>query len=179
MKVFLTGFMGVGKSSVGRLLARRLDVPFRDLDEEVESAAGSTIPEIFAASGEARFRQLELETLTRLLRRPGLEDAVVATGGGTMAQADGAALLREAGVTVWLDAPFEVVEERIGGDGGGQRPLFREPAAARRLYRARRDDYARADHVVRITPADSPEDVAARVEGVVRGVVGSPVEGGG
>ena len=168
MRVFLTGFMGVGKSSVGRLLARRLDVPFRDLDEEVESEAGRSIAEIFAASGEARFRQIDIETLARLLRRPGLEDAVVATGGGTMAQADGAALLRKAGVTVWLDAPFEVVEARIGGDADGERPLFRDPAAARRLYEARRGDYARSDHVVEVAAADSPEEVADRVAGLLR-----------
>lgn len=177
MKVFLTGFMGAGKSSVGRILARRLDVPFRDLDDEVEAAAGRTIPEIFAASGEARFRQLEIETLARLLRPGGLEDVVVATGGGTMAQADGAALLRDAGTTVWLDVPFEVLVERLGEADRAGRPLFQDPAAARSLYDGRRGDYARADLTVEVGSGDTPDEVAARVEERLAevGVVARPV----
>lgn len=161
MRVLLVGFMGSGKSSVGRALAARLGVPFDDLDAEVEAAAGTTIRALFAERGEADFRRRERRALAALLARPG--DRVVALGGGTPAQAGCAALLAAAGdaVSVWLDVPWETVVARVGADGAGTRPLFADPAAARRLYDERRPVYAASD--LRCAPAPG-EDAAATAE---------------
>ena len=82
MRIYLTGFMGCGKTTVGRLLARRLGAPFVDLDDEVERRAGMTVREIFERQGEPAFRQMEAEALRGTLALP---DVVVAMGGGTMA----------------------------------------------------------------------------------------------
>lgn len=165
MRVLLTGFMGAGKSAVGRLLASRGGVPFRDLDREVETAAGRTIPEIFAESGETHFRQLEAEALARLLGQEGLEDAVVATGGGTVAQPAAAALLADAGLVVWLDVPFPVLTGRLSPASRARRPLFRDPVVAERLYEDRRDAYARAaDLTITVTADDEVTDVVRRIE---------------
>src|SRR5688500_5217610 len=96
--LFLTGFMGAGKTTVGELLAARLGVPFVDLDDVVAAAAGAPVREIFAARGEAEFRRLESEALATVLDR----DAVIATGGGTPCHADNLAAMRAHGLVVAL-----------------------------------------------------------------------------
>ena len=161
MRVFLTGFMGAGKTAVGRLLADRLGTLFVDLDREVELRAGMSVREIFEAHGEPAFRQLEHETLRATLELP---DAVVATGGGTVAFDDNARLLGAAGLTVWLNPPFSAIVERIGALGKRDRPLFRDETHAWALYRQRLPAYrAAADLTVDVAPAESPEEVASRV----------------
>lgn len=164
MRIYLTGFMGAGKSSVGRALAARLAVPFVDLDEEIVERAGASIPTIFAAGGETEFRRLEREALEALLTRPELADAVIATGGGTVAWAGTAERLAASGVTVWLNLPFATIAERIGGLGKRDRPLFRDETQAFALYRERLAAYRRCDVEVAVAAEESPEEVAARVE---------------
>jgi shikimate kinase len=164
LRIYLTGFMGAGKSSVGRALAARLTVPFVDLDEEIVARAGASIPTIFAAGGEPEFRRVEREALEALLARPELADAVVATGGGTVAWAGTAERLAASGVTVWLNLPFATIVERIGGLGKRDRPLFRDETQAFALYRERLAAYRRCDVEVAVAPEESPEEVAARVE---------------
>lgn len=160
MRVFLVGFMGVGKTTVGRLLAQRLDLPFFDLDDEVEAAAGRTIPEIFAAEGEAGFREREHAALLGVLRRP---DSVVATGGGLPTQKRSLELLETAGSTIWLDAPFDTLRARLSSAETAARPLLRDPEKARQLFQSRRSAYRRADHRVPISPEDTPAAVAAHI----------------
>lgn len=178
MRVFLSGFMGAGKTSVGRALAARLGYPFRDLDDEVEQGAGRAIREIFASSGEAEFRRLERETLARLVEQADLSDLVLATGGGTVAQEPCRRLLA-AGLTVWLNPPFACIVERIGALGKLDRPLFQDETQAWALYRSRLPAYRRCDVRVDVTPEESPDEVAARVDLLLAQRRGAAGGGGG
>lgn len=153
--------MGAGKSTVGPRLAARLGRPFLDSDQEVERAAGRTIAEIFAQEGEARFRALEREAIERASRVA----AVVALGGGAIAQPGAAKRLRARGRIVHLDAPLECLLERIGE--AADRPLLAGlTAGARRakleaLLTARRVHYAAAHH--RVDASDEPDAVVERI----------------
>ena len=139
-RFFIVGFMGVGKSTVGRGVARRLAVPFYDLDEEIEQDAGKKVHEIFAAVGEGSFRALETERLRELVKRaPG----VIATGGGTFGQPENRKIIGSSGISVWLDAPTELVLER--GAKGQHRPLWRSEDQVRALLDERLLDYRKAD----------------------------------
>jgi shikimate kinase len=142
--LFLVGFMGSGKSTVGNLVAYELGWSFVDLDYEIEAAQHMSITQIFDLRGEAEFRRIETEMIHQKLRlvqcgRP----MVMALGGGAFAQDVNYELLEENGVTIWLDCPLEVVRERIGG--ADNRPLARDPHAMQELFDQRRDAYARAD----------------------------------
>jgi shikimate kinase len=139
-RFFLVGFMGVGKTSVGREVAARLGLPFYDLDQLIEERAGQKVAEIFARSGEGAFRSLETEVLRDIVQS---EPGVVATGGGTFARPENRVLIREAGVSVWLDAPTELVLER--GASGEHRPLWGGPEKARALLEQRLPAYRQAD----------------------------------
>ena len=157
-KILLTGFMGAGKSTVGRALAARLGVGFADLDDEIAAAAGTPIPEIFAARGEAGFRALETETARAVLARPGSE--VVASGGGFPTFEANRALVRGTNtLVVHIDAPFETLWARIAG--GGDRPLAKRREETAALYARRAPDYrAFCDCAVPTTNDAPPERVA-------------------
>jgi shikimate kinase len=108
--IALVGLMGVGKSTVGRRLARRLGLPFADGDEEIESAAGMTVSDIFASLGEGDFRAGEARVMRRLLEGPRL---VLATGGGAMLNAETRGLMKTNAVTVWMRADLETIAQRV------------------------------------------------------------------
>lgn len=108
--VVLIGMMGAGKSSIGRRLAKKLDLPFTDADTEIELAAGMTITEIFEQHGEPYFRAGEARVLARLLDQG---PQVLATGGGAYMNADTRALIQAKGITVWLKADADVLMRRI------------------------------------------------------------------
>src|ERR1700733_676890 len=112
--VYLTGFMGSGKTTVARALADRLGWDFIDLDAEIESAEKATIAEIFESRGELEFRRIETETIRRVMHtvERGLP-TVIALGGGSFVQPANAAMLATRGISIWLDCPFEVIEQRI------------------------------------------------------------------
>ena len=103
--------MGAGKTTVGRKLAQLLDLPFRDTDVEIETAARMTIGELFKVYGEPEFRKLEARVVARLASEG---PQVLATGGGAFMDADTRAMLRERAVTVWLRADIDVLMERVG-----------------------------------------------------------------
>jgi shikimate kinase len=160
MRIFLTGFMGSGKTTVGRLLAGRLSLPFIDLDEAIERQAGCKVKEIFERHGEPAFRQLEHEALRATLELP---EVVVATGGGTVAFEGNARLIRANGVSVWLNPAFSTLVTRIGALGKADRPLFQNEVQALALYRERLPAYQRSDLAVDVGPRDEPEEVAGRI----------------
>jgi shikimate kinase len=160
VRIYLTGFMGSGKSTVGRLLAARLGALFVDLDEEIERRVGMRVREIFEQHGEPVFRQMEREALEATLALP---DVVVATGGGTVAFEVNARLIRENGLAVWLNPPFATIAARVGGLGKKDRPLFRDETQALALYRERLPAYRRADLTVDMAPQEGPEEIAARI----------------
>jgi shikimate kinase len=151
--VCLTGFMGSGKSTVGRLLAAQLAWRFADLDEEIEAESGLSISQIFAQKGEAVFRDLEHECLKRVVAAAVERNTrlVLALGGGTFTQPRNSALLRDPGGTaraagaavIWLDCPSDELLQRcvLMGD----RPLFRDEASFRKLYEERLPFYRQAD----------------------------------
>ncbi len=160
MRIYLTGFMGAGKTTVGRRLAERLGWPFVDLDGEVEKTAGMAVREVFAARGEAAFRELELEALRRTLE---LDPAVVATGGGTPTAEPALRLLRAHGLVVWLNPTFATIAARIGALGKADRPLFQSEAQALALYGKRLPAYRLADLTVDVAAQEEAGEVAARI----------------
>jgi len=140
--VFLVGFMGAGKSSVGRALAARLNWVFEDLDDRIESREGRTVAEIFRDSGEEEFRVAEHEALRQVVEElHGGGMKIIALGGGAFVQNEVQNLLRTAGIpAVFLDAPVDELYRR-GAEDGVLRPLRRDEEAFRRLYQERRPVY--------------------------------------
>jgi shikimate kinase len=144
--IALVGLMGVGKSSVGRRLANALALPFRDVDFEVESAAGRSIPDIFAELGEAAFRDGERRVIQRLLDEP---PHVLATGGGAFMDDKTRELIKAKAISVWLKTDLEVLARRIGRKD--TRPLLigRDPIEVLKAQaEARYPTYAQADIIV-------------------------------
>lgn len=161
MNIYLTGFMGAGKTAVGRTLARRLERPFLDLDAEVERAAGRSIPELFRR-GAAAFRRLESAALRRAVRRRG---QVVALGGGTLLRRSNRLLVRRTGVLVSLGCSEAALWSRLRQDRGARPRLGPEPgrrARMRRLLAGRRGLYRDADLVVS-TSERTPRQTASRI----------------
>ena len=138
-KIFLVGFMAAGKSTVADALGRRLDWRAEDIDSLIETRERSTVADIFAARGEAYFRDVEHAVLDELLA---LRHTVVATGGGTFADPANRRLINADGASVWLDVSFDTVVDRLPSDG--RRPLAADRATMEALYRARLATYREA-----------------------------------
>jgi shikimate kinase len=153
--IYVVGFMGAGKTTVGRHLAHRLGWSFFDTDAEMEDGEKASIAELLATRGEPDFRRIETAVITQHVRwiergRP----AVLALGEGAFSQPGNRLLLEDNGITVWLDCPFETVQHRAGRST--HRPPARDPQVFAALYAARRDQYCLADVHVPIT-SDDPE----------------------
>jgi shikimate kinase len=157
-KIYLVGFMGAGKSTLARALAARLGWRAEDVDARIEAAEGRSVAEIFRERGEPYFRALERSTVVSLLP---LRHVVVATGGGTFADAETRALVLADGYVIWLDAPLDLVLARVPGDG--RRPLAADREAFTRLFEARRAVYQLAHWRLPCGPGH----VEARVERVL------------
>jgi shikimate kinase len=157
--VVLVGFMGAGKSSVGRILAKRLGRCLVETDDMITAKEGRSIPEIFAERGEARFRALEEEALGLLALKRG---DVIATGGGLPCREGRPAALKALGTVVWLSGDFDTLYERALR--AGERPMLagRSRQDAEALYRTREPFYRAADITVD-TAGIGPDQVAARV----------------
>lgn len=160
----LVGLMGVGKSTIGRRLATRLNLPFVDADEEIERAAGMSIQEIFDHYGEAQFRDGERRVIARLIDG---QPKVVATGGGAFVNDDTRRLILERATAIWLDANIEILVERVSRRDG--RPLLkdRDPREVMmRLAREREPFYAQAP--IHVRSSDSPHD--ATVDKIIEAI---------
>lgn len=159
--LILVGLPGAGKSTVGREVARRLQRPFVDLDEEICAAAGMSVREIFATRGEAHFRNLERAATERLARATA--PAIVAPGGGWITVPGLTDLVRPPSRLVWLQISPERALERLGA-GVADRPLLAvaDPLAAlRALLKAREAFYVQADHTLSVELMTPPEMVEA------------------
>jgi shikimate kinase len=154
--VALVGMMGAGKSSLGRRLAARLDVEFRDADAEIEQAAGCSINEIFARYGEPAFRDGERKVIARLL---GLAPHVLATGGGAFADDELRERIKSDAISVWINVPLSVLVERVGRRD--TRPMLKDGNPVEimtRLMKEREPLYAQAD--LTVNSEDGPHQMA-------------------
>jgi shikimate kinase len=178
MRLYLTGFMASGKSTVGPRAAARLGLSFLDLDRLITAHDGRSIPDIFAEDGEAHFRMLERRMLRRTTET---DDLVVALGGGALVDDDNRAFAEEHGRTVYLKVPVETIVERVAHDEA-ERPLLRDDTGAplpRDVQQARIEDllderrphYKEADVTV-----DAGRPVEAVVEAVMAAAPSTPRE---
>ena len=161
-RVVLVGFMGSGKTAVGRELARRLGYRFVDMDERIERRVGESIASIFATRGEEAFRAEERREAEALA---GVKGAVVAAGGGAFAREGTRAVLSKGALTVWLRCDLETIMARLPDDGS--RPLAGNHAIMQALLAEREPSYRRADIAVdasRGTPAEVAEQVEDLIE---------------
>ncbi|MCS7025171.1 MAG: shikimate kinase [Bryobacteraceae bacterium] len=151
--IYLVGFMGCGKSTVGKKLAAELGWTFVDLDEDIEAEQGMSIAQIFAEKGEAEFRAIESRLLAeRIQQIRSLCPLVLALGGGAFVQPQNLALILANGVSIWLDCPWEKIKQRVAENN--DRPLARDPERFEELFRQRRAAYAQADYRIEIRSDD-------------------------
>jgi shikimate kinase len=160
VNLYLIGMMGVGKTTVGKLLTEEIGYRFIDTDEVIVKAAGKSINEIFAENGEAEFRQLESDVLAQVCAFTKL---IVATGGGVPMQQQNWSYLRH-GLIVWLDAPVEILLQRLAEDN--TRPLLQDQyleGKLKSLLEQRQPMYSQADLQITITATETPEEIATRI----------------
>ena len=163
--IVLVGLMGVGKSCIGRALARLYDLPFSDADAEIESAAGCSIEDIFGLYGEEEFRDGERRVIARLLEQPA---RVLAAGGGAFMDPRTRDRIRERALSVWLRADIDILLRRVGRRVN--RPLLKADApraVLERLIAERYPVYAEADITVETT-REAPAETVARVDEAIR-----------
>jgi shikimate kinase len=174
--IVLVGMMGAGKSSIGRKLAQALEIPFVDADTEIETAAGMTIPEIFASQGEPYFRAGEARVISRLLEGG---PQVLATGGGAFMREETREAVRAKGISVWLKADYDVLARRI--KRRNDRPMLKtaDPAATlKALIAERYPVYAEAD--ITVVSRDVPhETIVGEILSALAGWLGLPGQASG
>ena len=159
--IFLIGMMGAGKSTVGRLLARKLNYNLIDTDPLIEQCAGKSMSEIFANDGEDTFRDLEQQVLSQVSSYTRL---VVATGGGIVMRSLNWSHLHD-GIVVWIDVPIEILYDRLKTESA-HRPLLQTEDPMQRLsdlYEQRRDRYAQADISIMVNADETPPDISDRL----------------
>ncbi len=162
-RFFLVGFMGTGKSTLGRQVAEQMGLPFFDLDERIEKAAGMKVAEIFAREGEEGFRRRESDALREIVETAG--PFVLATGGGAFTLDVNRRLMKSSGVVVWLDVP---IGEILGRIDGGERPLWKTPQEVRELHECRQSSYREAHFRLPLDGA-GPAEAAVRLHLLLAG----------
>lgn len=159
MKIYLVGFMGAGKTTVGRELAARIDAPFFDLDELVETSEKTSIKDIFAQHGEPYFRKRERDLLRSTKN---LDAAVIATGGGTFTFDENIQFIQSEGMSVYLAAPYALLRSRMGAKAG-ERPLFTDDLSTHELYAGRIRYYRMADLTIEMREEETPVEIVERL----------------
>lgn len=170
VNLYLVGMMGVGKTTVGKLLAEEIGYRFVDTDEVIVKAAGKSINEIFAENGEAEFRQLESDVLAQVCAYTKL---VIATGGGIVMQQHNWSYLHH-GLIVWLDVPVQIILQRLAEDD--TRPLLQDDPESklRSLLEQRQPMYSQADLHITINATETPEEIATRILATIPSVLKTP-----
>jgi shikimate kinase len=158
MKIYLVGFMGSGKTTIGRELAARIDAPFFDLDELIEAAEQMTIRTLFAQRGEPYFRKRERDLLRST---KSLDSAVIATGGGTFTFDENIQFIQSEGLSVYLSAPYALLRSRIGSKE--DRPLFRDDITTHELYANRIRYYRMSDITIDVREEETPAEIVERL----------------
>ena len=166
--LFLVGYRGSGKTSVGRMIAERIDRPFFDCDALIEERAGCSIAEVFERDGEDAFRELEEAVVRDVAAQARRCPTVVSTGGGAILRESNVRAMQDAGLVVWLDASVETLRRRIDGDAasGTNRPALRGASAADEVESVlsdREPKYRAASHHRVETDARDVEDIAAEI----------------
>jgi shikimate kinase len=156
-RIYLVGFMGAGKSTIGPLLARQLNWSFCDLDVEIEKQQGCPIREIFTTGGEATFREMETAALRQWAGEPSL---VIALGGGAFIGEANRQIVQQSGLSIFLDCPLELVLERCRRDSA--RPLFNDPQSILQLVQSRRPFYLQSDLQIDVRGL-SPEEIVLEI----------------
>lgn len=160
MNIYLIGFMGSGKSTVGKIISEKLNMKYIDLDEEIEKQEEMSIPEIFKEKGEKYFRNLEKKFLEKISKK---SDFVVSTGGGLGADIENLKKMKQTGKVVWLDVSLDEVFKRCGNDKN--RPLLNQPKEkVKELYDKRRDIYSKADITIKVDNKTA-EEIAEEIIG--------------
>ncbi len=163
--VVLVGLMGAGKTRVGGILARMLQIPFVDSDLEIERAAGMAVADIFSSYGEPAFRDCEAKVIARLVRAP---VQVIATGGGAFMNEETRAILKKEAITIWLRADIDVLLERTAHSGRRPLLLTDDPRVVlQRLMDMRYPVYAQADMTVD-SNVQTPQDMARQLVEALR-----------
>lgn len=155
-KLYLVGFMGAGKTTVARLLGRRLGWRPVDIDERIEQREGRRVSTIFAAKGEPYFRQVERQVLRDLLPE---RNVIVSTGGGTFVDPENRSMMLADGQVIWLDVPLATVIDRVPPDG--RRPLASDREQMKQLFESRQIAYSQAH--VRIDASRPMPEVIERL----------------
>lgn len=162
MTVFLCGFMGCGKSTIGRRLADISGRAFTDMDTYIEKKAGMSIPEIFEEKGESAFREMETEAVSEL----GDKGGIVACGGGAMLKDINAKIAAEKGVVVYIDVDFDTCYGRISGDKNRPIVAANTKESLEEIYNSRVSLYT-AHSSVKINGCDTPESAARAIKAAV------------
>ena len=160
LNIYLIGMMGSGKTTVGKLLAKKFNYRFLDTDILIETIAGKTINEIFAQEGEAKFRELETKVLGEICA---YTRSVISTGGGIVLKAKNWSYLHY-GLIVWLDTPVELLVKRLAGDD--TRPLLKETDLNLKLtslLEQRKSFYEEADLHMFIEESQTPEEIVREI----------------
>ncbi len=173
--IFLIGFMASGKTTVGKLLARRLGMSFIDTDSEIEKKVGRKIPEIFKTDGEPYFRKLESDILRELVESGNIKNAVVATGGGLPCSEGNLALIKENGIVVYLMVTVHDIVNRI--EDADKRPVFKNFVTGGEIYEKvksllsyRENYYRQADIIVDNSSGKTPFMVVEEIlENIING----------
>lgn len=162
--IYLVGFMGAGKTTVGKILARELNRPFIDTDELIEKKSQESIAEIFRNHGERHFRQLETEVLQEISCE---SQAIVALGGGAILKEENRRLIQNSGITIYLVWDFDVLLPRIWKDR--KRPLVENEKGEqgmrnlKELFQKRESLYKRSDMVIKCTPEMTPQQITRKI----------------